>query len=366
MEHHRVVNFASGPACLPLEVLKTAQREFLDYHGCGMSVCELSHRGKEFTKILEETKQNYTKVLSIPEDYSILFLVGGATAQFAALPLNLVTKGEDQVVDYIVTGSWSKMAAEEAKQYCKVNIAASTESSSFRTLPSSYNFSPNPAYIYYCENETIHGVEFKDLPPVPHGVPLVCDMSSSLLSHPIDVSKFGIIYGGTQKNSGIAGVTVLIIRKDLLARTASSVPSVINYKKKHESNSIDNTPPTFSIYMTNLVIKWIIEQGGLGALEKKKLQKASLVYQKVEESGGFYVSFVDKGARSDINIPLRVKGGDSQLEEKFIAEAEKEGLVELKGHRSVGGLRVSIYNAMDEEGIQRLVKFMDEFQKRYQ
>jgi len=364
----RVHNFAAGPACLPEEVLLEAQKDLLNFQGCGRSVMELSHRGKEYTKIHKETKDDLRSILNIPANYKILFLTGGGAAQFAGVPINLC-ENKDTAADYIVTGSWSKQAAQEASDHCKVNIAATGEETKFTSIPNAdqWKLSENAAYIHYCDNETIHGVAFPNVPSIPGDkgkVPLVCDMSSSFLSRPVDVSKFGIIYSGAQKNAGIAGVTVVIIREDLLEKSKPQIPSIFNYKKKSDADSLDNTPPVFNIYITGLVLKWIKAQGGLSAIEKRNQGKADVIYNVIDNSNGFYTCPVDKSARSVMNIPIRIRN-DPKIEEIFVAEAEKADLHELKGHRSVGGLRVSLYNAMTLEGVQDLARFMQNFQRQH-
>eukprot|EP00026_Physarum_polycephalum_P007944 Phypoly_transcript_08017.p1 GENE.Phypoly_transcript_08017~~Phypoly_transcript_08017.p1 ORF type:complete len:368 (+),score=43.23 Phypoly_transcript_08017:384-1487(+) len=361
----KVYNFAAGPACVPPEVLLEAQRDLLDYQGCGRSVMELSHRGKDYTKIHSEAKANLKELLKIPDNYKIIFVQGGGAAQFAAIPMNLCASKES-IGDYVVTGAWSKQAAQEGADYCKVNIVANGDSSKYTAIPSRHQWkiSPDAAFLHYCENETIHGVAFP-LPPSDITVPLVCDMSSSFLSKPVDVSKYGIIYAGAQKNAGIAGVTIVIIREDLLARSKADIPSVINYKKKSEADSLDNTPPVFNIYITGLVLKWLKAQGGLEAIAKHNHKKAQLIYNAIDSSNGFYVCPTEKHVRSEMNIPVRIRGGDTKLEEAFLHEAEQAGLVELKGHRSVGGLRVSLYNAMSVEGTEVLARFMESFKQKY-
>jgi len=360
----RVINFAAGPACLPEEVLREAQKELLNYDNCGRSVMELSHRGKDFSKIFADTKAALKSLLNIPDNYKIVFLQGGAAAQFAAFPLNFGDKDNTSgVADYIVTGAWSRQAAEEASAHCKVNIVATGESSKFNAVPprSEWKLTPDAAYLHYCDNETIHGVEFPEV-LADITVPIICDASSNFLSKPIDVSKFAVIYAGAQKNAGIAGVTIAIVREDLLARVKPHIPSVINYKKKVDADSMDNTPPVFSIYMTLLVLRWIQSKGGLTEIQKINKEKAGRVYNIVDKSNGFYTSPVKVSDRSVMNIPIRIKGGDAKLEAAFLEQAEQKGLVELKGHRSVGGIRVSLYNAMTIEGVDVLVEFMAEFQ----
>jgi len=366
MAEERVFNFAPGPACLPLEVLLEAQKELLNFNNCGRSVMEISHRGKEFSKIFAQTKADLKSLLNIPDNYKILFLQGGGAGQFAALPLNLC-HDKDTTADYLVTGSFSKQAAQEAALQCKLNMVVNTENTKFTTIPpqSEWKLNPDAAYIYYCENETINGVRFPFTPTTDSSVPIVCDMSSSFLGHPVDVSKFGVIFAGAQKNAGIAGVTMVIIREDLLSRSKPSVPSVFNYKKKAETDSLDNTPPVYNIYITGLVLKWIKSKGGLPEIERLNKLKAEKVYAVIDSSNGFYVSAVDIPVRSLNNVTLRIKGGDTTLEDLFVSSAEKSGLVDLRGHRSVGGIRISLYNAMTIEGVEVLVKFMTEFMNKH-
>lgn len=351
----RVFNFAAGPAVLPLEVLQQAQADLLNWRGSGQSVMEMSHRGKEFESIIAKAEADLRTLLKVPSNYKILFVQGGASQQFAAIPLNFSQEGD--VVDYIVTGAWSKKAAEEAQKYAKVNIAAKGDN---KSVPSSYKFSPDAKYVHYCDNETIGGVEFKAPPPVPAGVPLIADMSSDYLSKPVDVSKYAMIYGGAQKNVGPAGVVIAIVREDLLGKARPITPTMLDYQIQAKDNSLYNTPPCWTIYMCGLVFEHLLKMGGLEAVQKNNEAKAKVLYDAIEESNGFYNSPVEKSARSLMNVPFTIPGSED-LEKAFIKAAEKEGMIQLKGHRSVGGMRASIYNAMPIEGVQKLASFMREF-----
>lgn len=356
----RVFNFSAGPACLPLDVLEQAQDELLNWHGSGMSVMEMSHRGKEFDSIIKQTEADLRTLLSIPDNYHVMFLQGGASTQFAAIPLNLSSEGD--VVDYLVTGSWSKKAASEAKKYAQVNIVATGDN---KSLPpaASWNLSPAAAYVHYCDNETIQGVEFQ-VPPAVGNTVLVADMSSNFCSKPVDVSKFGIIYAGAQKNIGPAGVTIAIVREDLVGRARSICPTMLDFKTMAEEQSLYNTPPCWSIYMCGLVFAKMISDGGISATHKRNQAKAKILYDTIDESNGFYVSPVDPAVRSLMNVPFVIpKSAD--LEKEFISAAAKEGMVQLKGHRSVGGMRASIYNSMPTEGVQMLAAFMREFAAKH-
>ena len=356
----RVFNFNAGPAVLPLEVLETAQTELLDFKGTGMSVMEISHRSKEFEAIIQTAEADLRELLSIPDNYKIMFLQGGATLQFAMLPMNLRAAGAS--ADYIVTGTWSKTAIKEAKKLGAVRAAANTEKEGFNCLPESLDLDPNAAYLHFTSNETIHGVEFFNEPIPPSGVPLVCDSSSDFISRPIDVSKYGLIYAGAQKNAGPAGVTMVIIRDDLLERTPENLPVMLDYKALAASGSLHNTPPAFTIYIVGLVFQWAKRLGGLTEIQKINRQKADAVYATIDESGGFYRGHAAPEARSVMNIPFRLPS--EELEETFVKEAKKNDLIGLKGHRSVGGIRASIYNAMTDEGTETLVQFMKEFQRK--
>lgn len=356
----RVYNFSAGPAMLPIEVLKQAQEEILDWGGSGMSIMEMSHRGKEFTSVAQKAEADLRELMGIPEDYSVLFLQGGASSQFAMVPMNLLSGKES--ADYINTGAWSKKAIAEAKRYCEVNVVASSEESGFTTVPSQMdlNFNAAAAYVHYTPNETIGGVEFPFIPETGK-VPLVADMSSTILSRPVDVSRYGLIYAGAQKNIGPAGLTVVIVRNDLLGWTLEKTPSMFNYKIHADNDSMYNTPPTYSMYLAGLVFAWLKEKGGLSGMAEINKRKASKLYGAIDASG-FYANPVDPNCRSWMNVPFTL--ADPELDPVFLQEAAKAGLVTLKGHRSVGGMRASIYNAMPEEGVDALVAFMADFEKR--
>jgi phosphoserine aminotransferase len=356
----RVFNFNPGPAALPLEVLEQAQAEMLDFKGTGMSVMEVSHRSKEFEGVIQTAEVDLRELLGIPANYKVMFLQGGASLQFAMLPMNLRAAGTS--ADYIVTGSWSKTALKESQKLGTARAAASTEKEGFKGLPEKLDLDPKAAYLHFTSNETIHGVEFFTEPTPPDGVPLVSDSSSDFISHPIDVSKYGLIYAGAQKNAGPSGVVMVIAREDLLERTPANLPVMLDYKALAASGSLHNTPPSFSIYIVGLVLKWAKKLGGLTAVEKMNRTKADLVYKAIDTSGGFYRGHALPEARSIMNIPFRLPS--EELEETFAKEAKGVGLIGLKGHRSVGGMRASIYNATPVEGAQALVDFMAEFQKK--
>lgn len=356
----RVYNFNPGPGVLPLEVLQEAQAEFLNFKNTGMSVMEISHRSKEFEAVIQTAEADLRELLGIPSNYKVMFLQGGATLQFAMVPMNLRPAGAS--ADYIVTGSWSKTAVKESKKLGAVHIAASTEADGFNCLPGKLDLDPKAAYLYFTSNETIHGVEFFNEPTAPDGVPLVCDTSSDFISRPIDVSKYALLFAGAQKNAGPSGVTVVIARDDMIARTPENLPVMLDYKTLSESGSLHNTPPSFAIYMVGLVFKWAKKLGGLAAVEKLNRAKAGVVYAAIDESGGFYRGHTKPEARSLMNIPFRLP--TEELEDTFAKEAKKNDLIGLKGHRSVGGMRASVYNAMTLEGAQELVKFMKDFQKK--
>ena len=356
----RMFNFSAGPAMLPTAVIERAQQEMLDWNGSGMSVMEMSHRGKEYMSIAGKAEQDLRDVMAIPDNYKVLFLQGGASSQFAMIPLNLL--GDKTSTDYINTGMWSKKAIAEAKRYCDVNIAADTSDNGFTTVPTQAELKLNPdaAYVHYTPNETIGGVEF-DYIPDTGDVPLIADMSSTILSRPIDVSKFGMIYAGAQKNIGPAGLCIVIIRDDLLGKAADNTPTMFNYKVHADNDSMYNTPPTYSWYMAGLVFEWIKEQGGLEAMAKVNKRKAEKLYAVIDNSD-FYGSPVAKNARSWMNVPFTL--ADADLDAAFLEGAAEQGLITLKGHRSVGGMRASIYNAMPEEGVDALVAYMQAFAKR--
>jgi phosphoserine aminotransferase len=356
----KVFNFSPGPAVLPREVLERAAAEMLDWHGSGMSVMEMSHRGKEFISIAAKAEADLRTLLAIPADYAVLFLQGGAIAENALVPMNLL--GTKKVADYINTGEWSKKSIKEAKKYCQVNVAASAEDANFTYVPArdTWKLSPDPAYVHICGNETIGGVEYHATPDTGN-VPLVSDASSHILSRPIDVTRYGVIYGGAQKNAGPAGVTLVIVRRDLLDRALPITPSAFHWKEQAENDSMLNTPTTYSIYIAGLVFEWLLRQGGLAAMETRNVTKAKLLYDYLD-SNDFYRNPVRKQDRSRMNVPFKLR--DESLDGAFLKGAEARGLLQLKGHRSVGGMRASIYNAMPLEGVQALVEYMKEFEKK--
>ena len=355
-----IYNFSAGPAVLPKVVLQQVQQELVDWHGCGMSVMEMSHRGKEFMGIAAEAEADLRALMGIPSNYKVLFLQGGASSQFAMVPMNLL-RGKASA-DYLNTGEWSKKAIKEAKKYGAVNVVASSEDKNFSYAPAqgAWKLDPNAAYVHYTPNETIGGVEMFWTPDTG-SVPLVADMSSNILSRPIDVSKYGLIYAGAQKNIGPAGLTIVIVREDLLGQTVAGTPTMLDYKTHAENDSMYNTPPTFAMYVAGLVFKWIGAQGGLAAMEKINREKANLLYSLLDGTG-FYNSPVAKDNRSLMNVPFTLK--DAALDEAFLKGAKERGLLQLKGHRSVGGMRASIYNAMPKAGVQALADYMREFEKQ--
>ncbi len=357
----RVFNFSAGPAVLPEDVLDTARGEMLDWRGSGMSVMEMSHRGAEFMEIASQAEADLRELMNIPSNYKVLFLQGGATSQFAMVPLNLL-RGKGGA-DYLNTGHWSKKAIAEAKRFCEVNVVASTEESKFTTLPSqdALQFDPKAAYVHYTPNETIAGVEFHWVPDTAD-VPLVADMSSTILSRPLDVSRYGVIYAGAQKNIGPAGVTVVIVREDLIGQAAESTPSMFNYQVHAEAGSMSNTPPTYAWYMAGLVFAKLKRDGGLAAMAATNQRKAGKLYDCIDNSGGFYKNPVDPHCRSWMNVPFTLV--DDALDKTFLSETKAAGMVQLKGHRSVGGMRASIYNAMPEAGVDALIDFMNDFKNR--
>lgn len=357
----RKFNFSPGPAVLPAEVLRQAQEEMLDWHGSGMSVMEMSHRGKEFMSIAAAAEADLRELLAIPANYRVLFLQGGATSQFAMVPMNLL-RGRAGA-DYIHTGEWAKKAIGEARKFCAVNVAASSEDRKFTYAPpqSAWKLSPQAAYVHYTGNETIGGVEFHWVPDTGD-VPLVCDLSSSLLSRPLDVGRFGLIYAGAQKNIGPAGLTIVIVREDLIGHAPASTPSMFDYKVQADNGSMYNTPPTYAVYVAGLVFQWLKRHGGLAEMEKVNIAKAELIYEVLDASR-FYASPVAKADRSRMNVPFTLQ--DASLDETFLQQAKQRGLLQLKGHRSVGGMRASIYNAMPMEGVRALVEFMREFERTH-
>ena len=357
----RIWNFSAGPAALPQEVLARAGDEMLDWHGSGMSIMEMSHRGKEFMGVAAEAEKDLRELLAIPCNYKVLFLAGGATLQFAAIPLNLL--GGKGKADFIVTGEWSRKAVIEAQRYCDAHVAASSEDGNFSYAPGqeTWKVRAGTAYVHYCSNETIGGVEFHWVPDAG-AVPLVADASSHILSRPLDVSKFGLIYAGAQKNIGPAGLTIVIVREDLIGDAQKGTPSVLDYKLQADAGSMLNTPATYAIYVAGLVFKWLKQLGGLLEMEKRNIAKAKLIYD-VLDGGGFYRSPVAKNDRSRMNIPFWLP--DDELDAAFLKGAQERGMIQLKGHRIVGGIRASIYNAMPVEGVRALADYMQEFEKRH-
>ena len=356
----RKYNFSAGPAVLPEAVLKQAQEELPDWHGCGASIMEMSHRGKEFVSVYQEAEKDVRELLDVPKNYKVLFLQGGATTQFATIPMNLL-RGKTKA-DYIWTGAWGKKAISEAKKYCTVNVSASSEADKFTTIPpfENWSLSSDAAYVHYTPNETIGGVEFHWIPDTGD-VPLVGDFSSTILSRPFNVSRFGLIYAGAQKNMGAAGVTLVIVRDDLIGNSLSTTPSVFDYAQQAEADSMLNTPPTYTLYLAGLVFKWVKKQGGLSAMSKLNENKANKLYAAIDNSS-FYSNPVEKASRSWMNVPFVLANAD--LDKEFLAGAEDVGLTTLKGHRSVGGMRASIYNAMPEAGVDALIDYMKDFEKR--
>jgi phosphoserine aminotransferase len=343
---------------LPAEVLSRAGDEMLDWHGSGMSVMEMSHRGKEFIGIAAEAEKDLRELLAVPASYKVLFLQGGATLQFAQVPMNLLAgKGK---ADYVNTGEWSKKAIKEAKQYCDVHLAASSEDKSFTYAPKQWNVRKDAAYVHVCTNETIGGVEYHQIPKVE--IPVVADMSSHFLSRPIDVSQYALIYAGAQKNVGPAGLTIVIVREDLLGKAQKGTPSVMDYKAQADADSMLNTPASYSIYVAGLVFKWLKALGGVKEIEKRNVAKAKALYDYLDATQ-FYRNPVAKEDRSRMNIPFTLR--DAKLDEEFLKGASRQGMVQLKGHRSVGGMRASLYNAMPLEGVQTLVRYMKEFERTH-
>ncbi|XP_068168015.1 phosphoserine aminotransferase [Antennarius striatus] len=368
MEHKQTINFGAGPAKLPASVLYQAQKELLHYSDTGISVLEMSHRSSDFNQILNKTTSLLRELLNIPDNYKVLMLQGGGCGQFSAVPLNLIGLKADRCADYLVTGTWSAKAAKEAEKYGKVNIVhPKLDSYTKIPDPSSWTLNPLASYLYYCCNETVHGVEYNFIPEA-NGAVLVCDMSSNFLSQPVDVSKFGLIFAGAQKNVGCAGVTVVIVREDLLGHSMKECPVVLDYKQQADMNSLYNTPPCFSIYIMGLVLEWIKNNGGSAAMETLNKQKSAMIYDIINASNGFYVCPVEEGCRSRMNVNFRIgkKEGDEALEKKFLEGASKRGMISLKGHRSVGGMRASLYNAVTLEEVEALATYMKEFLKEQQ
>jgi len=353
----RIFNFSAGPAALPEAVLSQVQADMLEWQGQGASVMELSHRGKPFMAVAEQAEQDLRDLLAIPDNYKVLFLQGGATMQFSAIPLNLL--GDKTVANYAHTGHWSKKAIADAKRFCDVNVVCDTSDEGYKHVPaaSDWQIDENAAYMHITPNETIAGVEFEWLPEVD--MPIVADMSSTILSRPLDVSKYGVIYAGAQKNIGPAGLTIVIVREDLMGQFKANAPRLLDYQVMAESDSMSNTPPTFAWYLAGLVFKWLKEQGGVEAIEQSNRAKAQKLYDYVDASGGFYTNPVAVSDRSLMNVPFIL--ADDSLDAAFLEQSHAAGLHSLKGHRSVGGMRASIYNAMPAEGIDALIDFMNEF-----
>lgn len=355
--------FSPGPAKLPHEVLTKLQDELVQYKSTQVSVMELSHRSKDFAEIIEGAERNVRELMNVPANYKVLFVQGGGTGQFAAVPLNLMSRTGK--ADYMVTGSWSSKAAKEASKYGAVNLVF-PKLEKYTTIPekSTWKLDPEAAYVYYCANETVEGVEFQYVPEVPQGVPLVCDMSSNFFSRPVDVSKFGVIYGGAQKNIGCSGVTVAVVREDLLGCPLPVCPAVLDYGIMAKNKSLYNTPPTFAIHVVGEVLAWVKREGGLEEMQRRSIEKSKMLYGVIDESAGFYNNPVDVAARSRMNVVFRVgEGGKDDLEANFISQAAAQGLLSLKGHRSVGGIRASIYNAITSDDVRRLCEFMRTFLK---
>lgn len=357
----RVFNFSAGPSTLPESVLQQACEEMLDWQGTGQSVMEMSHRGKSFLSIAEKLESSLIEAMSIPDNYKVLFLQGGATGQFAMIPMNLL--GQASKVCYVETGSWSKKAIQEAQKYCSVVVSASSKEQDYSSIPDSqgWQLDASAAYLHITSNETIHGVEFQGVPETG-GLTLVADMSSNILSREIDVSQYGLIYAGSQKNMGPSGVTIVIIREDLVTGANPLVPSVFDYAQQVKNKSMLNTPSTYNWYLVGLVLDWVLAQGGLQAMEQRNINKANKLYQAIDNSS-LFSNAVDKACRSRMNIPFTMT--QEGLDATFVAEAVANGMTDLKGHRSIGGMRASIYNAMPEQGVDKLIEFMAEFERNH-
>jgi len=359
----RVFNFSAGPAALPQPVLERARDELLDYRATGMSVMEMSHRSQAFIDIAERAEADLRELLAVPDDYAVLFLQGGATQQFAMVPLNLL--GDATGADYLHTGSWSSKAIKEARRFCEVNVAASSEATNFDRVPdpSEWRLKADAAYVHLCSNETIGGVQVAAFDDLPVGdVPLVADMSSDILSRPVDVSRFGLIYAGAQKNIGPAGLTLVIVRRELLGRAGAGVPSMLDYAVHVEAGSMSNTPPTYAWYLAGLVFEWLKAQGGVAAIAETNRRKAARLYAAIDGSN-FYTAPVQPASRSLMNVPFTL--ADAALDKAFLDGAEAAGLTNLKGHRSVGGMRASLYNAVPEAAVEALVDYMQSFEQQH-
>ncbi|MFC4102948.1 3-phosphoserine/phosphohydroxythreonine transaminase [Paenibacillus xanthanilyticus] len=357
----RAYNFNAGPAALPLEVLQQAQEQLVDYAGAGMSIMEMSHRSAIYEQVNEETQSLLRELFGIPSNYKVLFLQGGASTQFAMIPMNLLPAGK--VGAYVATGSWADKALKEAKLFGETTVVASSEADKFNRIPdlSNVEIPSNAAYLHVTSNETIEGTQYKQF-PVTGDIPLIGDMSSDILSRPVDVSQFGLIYAGAQKNLGPSGVTIVIAREDLVQESPKSIATMLRYDTHVKNNSLYNTPPSFSVYLVNLMLKWVQSRGGVAAMEQYNRDKTQLIYDTIDQSGGFYRGFADAGSRSAMNLTFRIHS--EELEKQFVKESEANGFVGLKGHRSVGGLRASTYNAVPLESCKALAEFMVDFQKR--
>ena len=361
----KIFNFGAGPAKLPLEVLQRVQREMLDWCGTGMSVMEVSHRSKEYDLLIAQAEANIRKLLSIPDNYRVLFLQGGGTTQFSAVPLNLLGGDANAGADYIVTGTWSEKAAAEARRYSSdIKEIVSTKASGYRSIPlQPWPVRAESKYVYLCTNETVNGVEFNLPVPGTLGIPIVADMSSNLLSRPIDVSQYGLIYAGAQKNIGPAGVTLVIVREDLMGHAHPLTPLMLDYATAAANRSMYNTPPTFAIYVANCVFEWLLAHGGLPWIDEMNATKATALYECIDRSGGFYECPVEPSSRSRMNVVFRIR--KRELEPTFVSESKSRGFVQLEGHRSVGGLRASLYNAVTLEETQALINCMNDFRERH-
>jgi phosphoserine aminotransferase len=358
----RIHNFGAGPAALPLPVLERVQAEFLDYAGTGMSVLEMSHRSAAFEGIIQKAEEDLRGLAGLGSDHVVLFLQGGASLQFSMLPANL--RAASASADYVVTGHWAKAAVKEAEKSGRARVAGTTEATGFDRVPAAgeLQLDPQAAYLHFTSNNTIYGTQWATAPEPPKGVPLVCDMSSDALSRPLDIAQYGLVYAGAQKNLGPAGVTLVVMRRELLERVPAGLPAVLDYKLMAENRSLFNTPPCFAIYVTGLVLAWPREQGGLAAAGERNAAKAALVYEAIDGSDGFYRGHAQPGSRSAMNLTFRLK--DAAAEKAFLADAQAEGLDGLKGHRSVGGVRASLYNACPRESAAALASFMGEFRRR--
>ena len=362
-EQIRPYNFSAGPAALPLPVLERASAELPDWHGTGMSVMEMSHRSAEFEAINDKAEKDLRQILAIPDDYAVLFLQGGASLQFAMVPMNFYVSGKP--VDMVHTGAWTAKAIEEVNKVAQLRMAGTSEGTKFTRVPNSseIKLSPDASYVHICTNNTIEGTQWTAIPETG-GVPLVADMSSDIASRSIDVKKFGLIFAGAQKNLGPSGVTVVIARRDLVERGNDKIAKILQYRTHAKERSLYNTPPAFGVYALGLVLEWVISEGGIAAIEKRNAQKASRLYQAIDASGKYYQCPVEAESRSKMNIVFRVAGGNEEIEKKFAKQAEAAGLIGIKGHRSVGGMRASIYNAVPLEAVETLTSFMGEFQAK--